>query len=322
MLDIVKEYSYEVEYYSIDEFFFRAFLRSNETFKSHASGIQAAIFERVGVPVSIGIARSRTLAKLISDTAKPFGVGVLLEQAEETAFLKDLAVTEIAGIAGRRAKRLEPWGITTCLQLRDADRRLVRRLLTASGEAIWWELNGEPVQPIHTKRIRHKALSRGGSFGESTDRPLVLYAWLVRNLERLVEELEFHKLMTQRLTVWVGYRNGAAGVGSTSFTVPTDRFETLLEGGRLCLRRAYIPKRLAMRMHLFAEELRDHGPVQLGLFDQRHEKAQAVAELKRDVNRRFGRFVLRSGATLPINAIYQDRANSYDICDVRGKSCF
>ena len=78
---------------------------------------------------------------------------------------------------------------------------------------------------------------------------------------------------------------------------------------------------MAMRMHLFAEELRDHRPVQLSLFDLGDEKSEAVANLKRRVNERFGRFVLRSGATLPLHAIYQDGTNSYDICDVRGKTC-
>jgi hypothetical protein len=42
-------------------------------------------------------------------------------------------------------------------------------------------------------------LSRGGSFGESTDRPDVIYAWLVRNLERLVEELEYHEVRTGKV---------------------------------------------------------------------------------------------------------------------------
>ena len=58
-----------------------------------------------------------------------------------------------------------------------------------------------PVQPIHTRRPAHKALSRGGSFGESTADPIVLYAWLVRNLERLIEELEYHDVTAGRLTV-------------------------------------------------------------------------------------------------------------------------
>lgn len=322
MLGIVKGYSPEVEYYSIDEFFFRASVRPDEAYRENALAMQAAILERVGVPVSIGIARSRTLAKLVSDAAKPFGVGVLLDEEAERAFLKDVPVTEISGIAGRRAKRLLPWGITTCLDLANADRRLVRELLTASGEALWWELRGDAVQPIHTRRTRHKVLSRGGSFGESTDRPLVIYAWLVRNLERLIEELEFHRLMTRKLTVRVSYRSGDSRSATTTLAAPSDRFEVLLDAGRSCLRRAYVPRQMAMRMHVVAEELHDHLPVQVGLFDAPDEKGRAVAILKRRVNERYGRFALRSGATLPLHAIYQDGANGYDICDVRGKSCF
>ena len=57
MLDVVREYSYEVEYYSIDEFFFRVVPRPRESFEDQARSIQGEILERVGVPVSIGIGR-------------------------------------------------------------------------------------------------------------------------------------------------------------------------------------------------------------------------------------------------------------------------
>ena len=322
MLEIVKEYSSEVEYYSIDEFFFRLASGTHEQLLACAKEMQTAIWERVGVPVSIGIARSRTLAKLISDTVKPFGAGVLMGQDAEREFLKGIPITEISGVADRRAQRLLPWGITTCLDLANADRRLVRSLLTASGEVLWWELNGDPVQSINVKRTRHKAIARGGSFGESTDDPNVIYAWLVRNLERLIEELEYHRVMPQKISVWVGYRQGKAGLGATSLTVPSDRFDILLEAGRTCLRKAYLPGLIAMRMHVISEKFSDHSPIQLGLFDEPDPRAQILAELKHRVNARHGRFALRSGATLPLHAIYQDRANSYDICDIRGKTCF
>lgn len=51
----------------------------------------------------------------------------------------------------------------------------------------------------------HKVLSRGGSFGKATDNPVILGAWLVRNLERLVEELEYHEVSAGRVAVWIGY---------------------------------------------------------------------------------------------------------------------
>jgi hypothetical protein len=233
-------------------------------------------------------------------------------------------VTEISGIAGRRAARLGPWGIRTCLELARADRRLVRELLTATGEALWWELNGEPVLPIHPRRPLHKVLSRGGSFGEPTADPIVLYAWLVRNLERLIEELVFHAVRAGRLTVWVAYKDGRVGLGQANLEAPSDRFDVLLDAARPCLRRAWVPRVAAARMHLIAERLAPRGAAQLGLFDPPagRRRAEAVDRLKHAVNAHLGRFALRSAATLPLSEVYRDAANAYDICDVRGTICF
>jgi DNA polymerase V len=75
-------------------------------------------------------------------------------------------------------------------------------------------------------------------------------------------------------------------------------------------------------MHLLATQLRGRGEVQLGLFDPPAERAEAVARLKREVNARHGRFALRSGATLFLEEVYRDQASGYDICDIRGKTCF
>jgi len=324
MLEVVRDLSPRVEYYSIDEFFFMAAPARSQTFQELAIVLRDQVSKRVKVPVTVGIARTRTLAKLISDAAKPFGALAVMDRAAEEALLAERPVTEITGIAGRRAARLLPWGITTCLDLARADRRLVRSLLTASGEALWWELNGDPVQPIQTRRPNHQVLSRGGSFGEATADPAVLYAWLVRNLERLIEELEYHGVAVGRLTVWVSYKDGQVGSGQMTLSVPSDRFDVLLDVARPCLRNAWVPRGFAARMHLIAEDLTPRVDCPLDLFDppQGRIQAQAVARLKREVNARHGRFILRSAATLPLTAIYRDTANEYDICDVRGKFCF
>jgi DNA polymerase V len=324
MLDLVRDVSPRVEYHSIDEFFFVASPMRGRSFQETAEAIRDRIWAALRVPVTVGIARTRTLAKLISDAAKPFGALAVLDRAQEVDLLAERPVTEITGIAGRRAKRLLPWNIQTCLDLARADRRLVRELLTASGEALWWELNGEAVQPIHPARPAHKALSRGGSFGEATRDPILLYAWLVRNLERLIEELEFHGVQAGRLTVWVGYKDGQSGLGQAGLAIPTDRFDLLLDAARPCLRAAWVPRVPASRMQLIAEHLAPRSRAQLGLFDRPEAAARAVAvaRIKREINLRHGRFALRSAATLPLASIYQDPANGYDICDVRGKSCF
>src|SRR5262249_10665957 len=164
--------------------------------------------------------------------------------------------------------------------------------------------------------------SRGGSIGESTAAPTVLYAWVVRNLERLVEELDYHGVFAGRLAVWVGYRNGQSGSGESPLMSPTDRFDLLLEAARHGLRQAWRPPAPPHRGPLFAAQLRWRGEVQLGLFETPDEQAKAIAALKKEVNNRVGRFVLRSGATLFLDEVYRDSAHDYDICDVHGKTCF
>src|SRR5262249_34836380 len=150
----------------------------------------------------------------------------------EWALLDRLPVTEISGIADRRAARLAGRGIATCLDFAFADRLLVRSLLTRTGEALWYEVNGEPVLPLHVRRPPHKGLSRGRRVGRMTAAPSVLYAWVVRNLERLVEELDYHGVFAGRLGVWLGYRDGRPGAGQAALLSPTDRFDLLLEAAR------------------------------------------------------------------------------------------
>ena len=322
MLACIKELSPTVEYYSIDEFFFVAVPLPGTSLQETAEAIRDRIWQEVGVPVTVGIAKTRTLAKLLSDSAKPFGARAVFDNAAVEELLASQPVTEIAGIASGRQKRLLPWGIHTCLDLARADRGLIRELLTASGEALWWELNGEPVLPIRPKRTFHKVLSRGGSFGESVESPAVLWAWLGRNLERLIEELEYHDVCTEKLSVQVEYKNGREGVGTSRLAAPSQCFETLLEAARSCVRQAWVPRIAATRMQVLAQRLSHRERVQRGLFEPSGDRAEALARLKRAINERHGRFMVRSGITLPLASIYKDPANSYDICDIRGKMCF
>jgi nucleotidyltransferase/DNA polymerase involved in DNA repair len=322
MLAAVREASPRVEYYSIDEFFFEVVPRAGASLQDGAAALRDHVLKAVGVPVTVGVGRTRTLAKLISDTGKPFGAVALTDPDAERALLGKTPVTEISGIAARRAARLAPYGIHTCLDLALADRRLIRDLLTIVGEGLWYELNGDPVFPLHTERPPHKMLSRGGSLGGACDDPERLNGWLARNVERLVEELEFHLVQAGALSVYLQHKDGPDGFGRAGLSSCTDRFDRLLEAAQSCFRQAWRPGRAATRMHVMASQLRRPGFVERGLFDPPDEQAREVAAVKREVNDRLGRFTLRSGATLPLYDVYRDEAQSYDVCDVRGKICF
>jgi DNA polymerase V len=321
MLDIVRRFSGRVEYYSIDEFFLEvAACHDPEQF---ATQIRDAIFAEVDVPATIGVGRSRTLAKLFSDTAKPFGVRVVTTEEQERVLLGQLAVTEISGIAGRRGAKLSMHGIATCLDFANADRRLIRQLLTKTGEDVWWELRGTHATPTRQDRPHHKYISRGGSIGGASANPQVIYAWLVRNTERLVEELEFYEVHASSLQIALAYHERPSAAAAAPISTPTDRFDILLDGGRIGLRRCYRPGWPVTHMHLIAGGLRWRGCYQPGLFDVSADSKGVLADrVKRQVNERFGRFAVRSGQTLFLPEMYRDPSHSFDVCDIRGKMCF
>lgn len=323
MLDIVGGFTRRVEYYSIDEFFFEAEpLQQGQDLAATARTIRDHILARTGLPVTIGIARTRTLAKLFSDTGKPFGAIAVLGREHERSLLAKLPVTEISGIAGRRAARLLPYGIRTCLDLADAPGHLVRQLLTKTGYELWLELRGERVTPIRAERPHHKVLARGGSLMGNVTDPHQLWAWTVRHTERLIEELRYHHVRTGKLAVEVAWKTGDSTGGSCPLEAPSDRFDDLLDAARVALREAYIRGGTATHMHVIAPDLRRARGFQLSLFDTPEPKREAVADVKEAVNQRFGRFKLRSGATLQLPKVYKDPSNAYDICDVKGKICF
>lgn len=323
MLGIVGSFSPRLEYYSVDEFFFEAVpVDHGASLQATATAIRDHVLEAAGLPVTIGVARTRTLAKLFSDTAKPFGAVAVLDRDHERALLAELPVTEISGIAGRRAARLVPYGIRTCLDLADADGRLVKRVLTKTGHEIWLELNGTRVTPIRPERPPHKVIARGGSLMGDVCDPTLLWAWCVRYVERLIEELHYHNVRTTALAVQVAWKSGDATGGTASIPTPTDRFDDLLDAARVALRRAYVPGATATHMHVLATELRRGKGFQLSLFDAPDPRRERIAAAKRVVNERHGRFKVRSGATLYLPKVYADPANDFDICDVRGKICF
>ena len=326
MLDLLRTVSPSVEYYSIDEMFFDARELTGVfslPLEQAAFALQQRILQEIQIPVSMGISHTKTLAKLISDTAKPFGCRVLLGDQERKDFLENHPAGELTGIGERSAKKLASKGIYTCWQYAQADRIMIRDLLTIKGEGIWWELHGEQIQPLQTQRPAHKCLGRGGSLGESTTSLERLTGWTARNIERLIEELDFHQLYTGNLIYILDFREGGCWVGKANFMQPTAEFLDLMSAAREMLRQACELGRPINRMQIMAEKLSPRNCFQLSLWPNCEPDKQALtAAVKSAINRKLGRFVLRGGETTALPDIYLDDANEYDICDIRGKICF
>lgn len=314
MLAIVQAASPLVEFYSIDEQFFVV----RESTLAAARTLQNEILRRVGIPVSIGIAPTKTLAKLISDSSKPFGCGVVLDDYDRRRLLHNRPVEDITGIAQRSAKKLAAHGIRTCDQFAAADRAFIRWLLTKTGEDLWWELNGSPVIPLPVTQPHRKFISRGGSLGAASRDPERIKAFVVRNVERLVEALDYYKIGCDHLILSLLFADAPERSLRGSLLGSRADFDALSEAALHLLPHTWQPPTAYVHyMHVIAGGLCPRTRRQKSLFEQ-----PCLEDIKRTINNSVGRFALRSGATLPLVNVYGDAANSYDICDIYGKSCF
>ena len=316
MLELVKEISPRVEFYSIDESFY-------EVQEVDPTGLQSTILDRVGVPVSVGIAPTKTLAKLCSDCSKPFGVRVITTDDERRELIQGLPVTEICGIAGRAATKLEAHRIETCDQFAAADNRLIRKLLTVVGERLWYELRGEPVLPVQTSRADHKCIARGGSIGRATRDPSRVAAFVVRNVERVIEALFYYQVCCDQLTLSLDFRDAPGRALRCSLLGSSADTDDLRDAALWLLPRVWRPPSATVHyMHVIADRLRPLTGRQRSLFERRRAKDERVEGVKRQINDAVGRFALRSASTLALTDVYSDPANSYDIPDIHGKTCF
>jgi len=317
ILEIVRSFSPAVEYYSIDEMFFDAQGMSLDD----AKALQQRLLSQTAIPVSVGVATSKILAKLASSSGKPFGCIYAVEEAVVRQLLHDRPVDKITGVGRGSRIKLESYGIHTCEDFARADRRLIRRLLTKRGEDLWWELNGTPVLPLNTTRTAHTNLSRGGSLGIATADPERLTGWIARNTERLVEALDHHCVYCEQLSMSLGFKDGDSASQQTSLTA-TAGFQSLYLASLRLLAACWPAGRLVSYMHLIAGKLTTRQNVQRSLFGESDPRQLASDRVKQLINQRHGRFAIRSGATLPLDDIYRDVTNSYDVCEVYGKTCF
>jgi len=187
VMEVLRGFEPEVEVYSIDEAFLLLPAGRSPDLAAYARRIRATVRQWTGIPVSIGLGVTKTLAKIANRMAKkdPAGHGVLdltaLPEAEVDRRLAAVAVEAVWGIGPRYAERLRATGITTALELKRADPQWMQRHFTVNGFRTVLELRGESCLPFDEAPPAKKAIACTRSFGR-----------LVGEFELLAEALSTH----------------------------------------------------------------------------------------------------------------------------------
>ncbi|HEX2915338.1 MAG TPA: Y-family DNA polymerase [Chloroflexia bacterium] len=178
VMQCLSRYTSEVEVYSIDESFL-AFpttsFKSPEESAALAREIRETVRQWTGIPISVGVASTKTLAKLANEKAKkdPTREGVFdltaLSQAELDVLLDRVPVEGVWGINSRRGRVLRQYGIETAYELKEGEDLWIKKNLTVMGLRTAWELRGIPCLSIELAPPAKKAIACTRSFGQPVE---------------------------------------------------------------------------------------------------------------------------------------------------------
>ncbi|TWP29152.1 Y-family DNA polymerase [Apibacter muscae] len=207
VMNIVKRYCKDVEVYSIDEAFMDFTGYENLDLKEHNEKLRNFIYKGVGIPTSIGIAPTKTLAKIANRIAKKYPEDtqhVYLLDSQEKIYkaLKWLDIGDIWGIGRRLKKRFEARGINKALDFVNLPNTFIRQEMGIVGIRMQNELKGIPQLALDIPE-RKKSIATTRTFDQSTNDLKVLEERVSTFAVKCAEKLRKQKSCCNYLTVFL-----------------------------------------------------------------------------------------------------------------------
>ena len=222
-----------VEGLSIDEAFLdvRGLERISGSPREIAARLRRTVLERVGLPITVGVARTKFLAKVASGVAKPDGL-LVVPPDRELAFLHPLPVERLWGVGSVTASKLRVRGITTVRQVAAlGEAALVSLLGRASGRHIHALAHNRDPRPVQARRRRRsmgtqRALGRGPRSSDALD------AVVVALVDRLGRRLRAARRVCRTITLRLRFDDFSRATRSHTLSEATAQTQTILATAR------------------------------------------------------------------------------------------
>lgn len=161
----------EIEVYSIDEAFLNFSGMKNFHYEKYGRKITSTIHRSTGIPISLGIAPTKTLAKVANKFAKKYkaykNVCIIDNDEKRVKALKLTAIGDVWGIGRRNERKLQTIGIKTAYDFTQLSQSWVRKYMTVVGERTWLELRGISCIELELIPTDKKQICTSRSFGKS-----------------------------------------------------------------------------------------------------------------------------------------------------------
>lgn len=296
----------EIEVYSIDEAFFNL-EGVEEPLEELGHRIRTTIRRHTGIPVSIGIAPTKTLAKIAAKLAKQYpklgGCCYMHREEDIRKVLTKFPLRDVWGIGRRYGKAFDRMQILTAQQFVELDPRWIQGRMGIPGVRTWQELRGVPSLPIDDLSTSRQQITVSRSFPHEIYACGELEPIVAEFASRCGEKLRRQGSLCRTIHCFLMTNRHRedhpqhAEAASYRFTAPTDSTLTLVKEGQKLLRSIYRAGYGYKKVGITLGDFEQRGSQQQALFDlpsdPRHERLMEVMDT---VNRHYGQGALKTAA--------------------------
>lgn len=307
----MRAFSGPVEPYSIDEQFVDFSGLSLEAMQAHSLELRQQVQRCTGIPVSIGVAPSRTLAKVATGIAKkqPAYGGVCVLEADHPAtraHLGRMPVTDVWGVASRTGEKLARLRIHTALDLREANPSEIRRRFGIVLERTLWELRGQDVIRLDDIDQKRQNIMTSRTFGSTTGRLEDLREAVRSHAQAGAEKVRRQQSVARAVMVFLSTPRFRSDLPqdfpSLTLTLPrpTEDSRLIVAAAQRALEAIYRPGLLYAKAGVMMVDLADREGMQLDWLEGQQTEAERQQSAKvmgvmDALNREFGRGTVTLG---------------------------
>ncbi|MDP9552369.1 UNVERIFIED_ORG: DNA polymerase V [Enterobacter mori] len=277
-----------IEIYSIDEAFV------NVSGVSHCLSLEAfghqmrtEVLKNTGLNVGVGIAPTKTLAKLANYAAKRWastgGVVDLSGRERQRKLLAKVPVEEVWGVGRRITKKLNAMGITTALELAEASSWVIRKHFNVVLERTARELRGEPCLDLEEFTPTKQQIICSRSFGHRITQYEEMHQAICAYAERAAEKLRGEHQYCRFISVFVRTSPHAdneiyyGNQASVTLMTPTNDSRDIIRAATEALGRIWLDGYRYMKAGVMLADFFSSGVAQLNLFDDNRLRANSAA---------------------------------------------
>ncbi len=305
VMNILKNNAPRIEVYSIDEAFLD--LSGMSYLKEYGAHLVQTVMYDAKVPVSLGIAPTKTLAKIASHFAKKYKryqhVCVIDTAEKRLKALQLTPIEDVWGIGRRLSVRLKAKGIQTAYDFTHLSRRWVRQTMTVVGERIWRELNGEPCYEFEAQAPDKQQISSSCSFEHMVTDLETLCQAVAKHASTCARKLRAQHSCVASMVVYVRtnrFRDDLPQCwkqGTVTFPVATSDTLDIVDGAVEALKKIYEEGYHYKKAGVMMTQIVPETSVQTDLFDQKDwAKSKKLMQAVDAINEKYARKTVLTAA--------------------------